>query len=73
MIVFKVTQSETETKQFCFECLNRVLYRRDSDEVVIVARVVVGERERLVPLVPSHLKNVDLDAGRIVVDWDPDV
>ncbi len=35
--------------------------------------IVVGERERLVPLVPSHLKNVDLDAGRIVVDWDPEV
>lgn len=35
--------------------------------------IVVGERERLVPLVPRHLKKVDLDAGRIVVDWDPDV
>lgn len=35
--------------------------------------IVVGERERLVPLVPQHLKEVDLDAGRVVVDWDPDV
>lgn len=35
--------------------------------------IVAGERERLVPLVPRHLKNVDLDAGRVVVDWDPDV
>lgn len=33
---------------------------------------VVGERERLVPLAPRYLKNVDLGAGRIVVDWDPD-
>ena len=35
--------------------------------------IVVGERERLVPLVPRHLKDVDLDAGRIVVDWDPEL
>lgn len=35
--------------------------------------IVVGERERLVPLVPRYLKQVDLGAGRIVVDWDPDV
>ena len=34
--------------------------------------VVVGERERWLPLVPQHLKKVDLEAGRIVVDWDPD-
>jgi 16S rRNA processing protein RimM len=34
--------------------------------------VVVGERERWLPLVPRHLRSVDLDAGRIVVDWDPD-
>lgn len=34
--------------------------------------VVVGERERWLPLVSRHLRSVDLDAGRIVVDWDPD-
>jgi 16S rRNA processing protein RimM len=34
--------------------------------------VVKGERERWLPLVPSCLKEVDLAAGRIVVDWDPD-
>jgi 16S rRNA processing protein RimM len=34
--------------------------------------VVMGERERWLPLVPSCLKEVDLAAGRIVVDWDPD-
>ena len=34
--------------------------------------VVLGERERWLPLVPRFLKEVDLAAGRIVVDWDPD-
>jgi 16S rRNA processing protein RimM len=34
--------------------------------------VVIGERERWLPLVPHCLKGVDLAAGRIVVDWDPD-
>jgi 16S rRNA processing protein RimM len=34
--------------------------------------VVSGEREHWVPLVPRHLRSVDLERGRIVVDWDPD-
>lgn len=34
--------------------------------------VVKGEREHWVPLVPKHLRQVDLARGRIVVDWDPD-
>lgn len=35
--------------------------------------VVQGDRERLVPFVMDrHVVSVDLDAGRIVVDWDPD-
>jgi 16S rRNA processing protein RimM len=34
--------------------------------------VVAGEREHWVPLVPRHLRRVDLEAGRVVVDWDPD-
>lgn len=33
--------------------------------------VVTGERERLIPFVhPQIVKRVDLDAGRIDVDWD---
>jgi 16S rRNA processing protein RimM len=34
--------------------------------------VVLGERERWLPLVPQHLKRVDLAAGQVVVDWDPE-
>jgi len=32
----------------------------------------VGDRERLVPLVRERLAKVDLDAGRLVLDWHPD-
>lgn len=33
--------------------------------------VVAGDRERLIPFVPGEIVDeVDLDAGRIVVDWD---
>jgi 16S rRNA processing protein RimM len=31
-----------------------------------------GDRERLVPLVPERLAGVDLDAGRLTLDWHPD-
>jgi 16S rRNA processing protein RimM len=35
--------------------------------------VVHGERERLIPFVTGQfVKEVDLKAGRITVDWDPE-
>ncbi len=34
-----------------------------------VLMVVRGEREHWVPAVPKHLKKVDLDGRRVVVDW----
>jgi 16S rRNA processing protein RimM len=35
--------------------------------------VVLGDRERLIPYtVGEAVQQVDLDAGRIIVDWDPD-
>ena len=35
--------------------------------------VVIGDRERLIPfVVDAYVKQVNLDAGRITVDWDPD-
>lgn len=33
---------------------------------------VKGERERLIPFVPAVVRDVDLEAGRIVVDWGAD-
>jgi 16S rRNA processing protein RimM len=35
-----------------------------------VLMVVRGDREYWVPAVPQHLRRVDLDARRVVVDWD---
>lgn len=35
--------------------------------------VVAGDRERLIPFLPDRfVTSVDFDAGRVVVDWDPD-
>jgi len=34
--------------------------------------VLQGERERLVPLVPERLVQVDLASGRLTLDWHPD-
>jgi 16S rRNA processing protein RimM len=35
--------------------------------------VVKGERERLIPFIrPGVIKSIDLTAGRIIVDWDPE-
>ena len=34
--------------------------------------VLEGERERLVPLVKERLAGVDLDAGRLTLEWHPD-
>jgi 16S rRNA processing protein RimM len=34
--------------------------------------VLRGERERLVPLVPERMAGVDLEAGRLTLDWHPD-
>jgi 16S rRNA processing protein RimM len=34
--------------------------------------VLRGDRERLVPLVPDRLVAVDLEGGRMTLDWHPD-
>lgn len=34
--------------------------------------VVKGERERLIPFVDAYVREVDMVARRIAVDWDPD-
>ena len=34
--------------------------------------VVSGDRERLIPYIPDVVREVDLEAGIMRVDWDPD-
>jgi 16S rRNA processing protein RimM len=34
--------------------------------------VIEGDRERLVPLVRERIAALDLDGGRVVLDWHPD-
>jgi 16S rRNA processing protein RimM len=34
--------------------------------------VLKGDRERLVPLVAERLAGVDLEGGRMTLDWHPD-
>lgn len=35
--------------------------------------VVIGERERLIPYIPSVIRKVDLEAGTMRVDWDAEL
>ena len=34
--------------------------------------VIKGEREHLVPVTAQHLRSVDKDARRVIVDWPED-
>lgn len=46
------------------------LFATGANDVLVA---VDGERERLIPFLPDDvIRDVDLAAGRIVVDWDPD-
>ncbi len=51
--------------------LGRVSHFLDAPASAIM--VVAGEKEYWLPLVARHLRGVDLEAGRVTVDWDPDV
>ena len=44
------------------------LFETGSNDVMVVK----GERERLIPFIDQVISAVDLEAGVITVDWDPD-
>jgi 16S rRNA processing protein RimM len=45
------------------------LFETGANDVMVVS----GERERLIPFVTGqYITSVDFDAGKVVVDWDPD-
>jgi 16S rRNA processing protein RimM len=45
------------------------LFETGANDVIVVA----GERERLIPFLQgSVVTDIDLEAGRLTVDWDPD-
>lgn len=48
-------------------CVER-LFESGADPVL----VVVGEKERLLPFVDAVVKRVDLEAGKLLVDWELD-
>ncbi len=55
------------------EDLGRVTELFDNGAHTVLATRDAGGRERLIPYVAeAYVKSVDLDAGRITVDWDKD-
>lgn len=52
------------------DCLGRVdhLMETGANDVIVVR----GEQEHLLPHIPQVVKKVDLQAGRMDVDWEPD-
>ncbi len=44
------------------------LFRTGANDVL----VVLGERERLIPFIDGVIGDVDLQQGRLTVEWDPD-
>ena len=59
------------------ECLGKVhhLIETGSNDVLVVQATAgsIDQRERLIPYLPGEvIQSVDLDAERMVVDWDPE-
>ena len=52
------------------ERLGRVDYLMETGANDVL--VIVGERERLVPFIDEVITSVDLEEGRLTVDWDPE-
>ena len=44
------------------------LFNNGANDVI----AIIGDRERYLPYTPDVVREVDLEGGRMVVDWDPD-
>lgn len=43
MIGFKIDETSSESRQFCFECMSRLAYHRDADEVSILEKLKIPQ------------------------------
>lgn len=66
--------SHYEGRQIDFGCIDKLLETGANDVLVVKpTETSVDAKERLVPYVPgTYVKEVDLDKGVILVEWDPD-
>lgn len=66
--------SEHEGKRSVLGCVDRLMETGANDVLVVRGgRESIDNRERLIPWLPEQtIKHVDLAAGEILVDWDPD-
>ena len=51
------------------------LFETGANDVLVIrpSEASLDERERLLPFLPDDvIRQVDLDAGRMIVDWDPE-
>lgn len=69
-----VVESEYEGKTFILGKVKNLLETGANDVIVVKATEdSLDKRERLIPYVPEQfIKQIDLTAGKMIVDWDPE-
>jgi 16S rRNA processing protein RimM len=48
------------------------LFATGANDVLVVESEDANKRERWIPFIPDVIREVDIAAGRMVVDWDPE-
>lgn len=66
--------SQYDGKEFDLGCVKRLMETGANDVIVVAsAEASVDDRERLIPYAPGeYILAVDIDAGEIRVNWDPE-
>ena len=66
----------SDVTEYMVPCMNKAFFGVDCPGCGIqrsAVMVVQGDKERFIPYIQdSFVKNIDLESGKIVVDWDPD-